>query len=305
MELDDATISRARETLTKVPWIGPEIAAAVRFVPVGEGTYNKIIGFAIAGRRLAFRVPTAPESDYDEFFDEEEHNMRRAAMMGIAPTVHYFDRTDGSLILDFVDVPHLKYKHFRDSAVLERAAKTYRIMHDGPMFLYKHDAIRRIDKNLPKMRQLPLKERAYVYKLMPRVKRITSAYRVLNRPFRPCHNDPFPRNMFDLKTHVVFIDWQVSGMADHHIELGGFCNQAELNSEQEEILVRAHGDCNIERLRLGRVINAFYFALRACKDVINDPDDKENPEWAEKRLSMTEDLLNRPETELALKAIKT
>jgi thiamine kinase-like enzyme len=74
----------------------------------------------------------------------------------------------------------------------------------------------------------------------------------------PCHNDLLTANFLDDGERLRLIDWEYAGMNDPHFDLANFASHHDLEPAAEEALLDSYGGGSLARLRLMRLMAAFW-----------------------------------------------
>ena len=81
---------------------------------------------------------------------------------------------------------------------------------------------------------------------------------VMAGPRVPCHNDLLTANFLDDDGRLRLLDWEYAGMNDPHFDLANFASHHDLEPGAEVALLEAYGGGSLARLRLMRLMAAFW-----------------------------------------------
>lgn len=184
--------------------------------------------------RYVVRLPTRPRIGVDH--RTEVVNAELAAAAGIGAEI-VFARDDGVLVTTALGGRALRPADLvADPSLLARAGRLLRRVHEGPEFAGRFDAsalVRRLRAEVgPSVCDELL---AAVDPLVPPA------------ALRPCHNDPWPGNVFLSGDRLALLDWEYSGMGDPMWDLADLSVEADLDDAGDEVLLDAHGDADRER----------------------------------------------------------
>ncbi len=183
--------------------------------------------------------------------DAEHANTVAAAQAGVgAPVLDY--RPDlGVLVIGFIDGVTYDNASFADPAVVARAGRAVRTLHDGPRFTGRFDMFARQAAYLRTVRAQGLRLVPGYERHDEAFHRAEAALAVRAEPTVPCNNDLLAGNFVDDGTKVWLIDYEYSGNNDACFELGNTSTECDLDDDQVEALVTAY-DGRLLRRRLAR-----------------------------------------------------
>jgi thiamine kinase-like enzyme len=73
-----------------------------------------------------------------------------------------------------------------------------------------------------------------------------------------CHNDLLTTNFLDDGERLRLLDWEYAGMNDPHFDLANFASHHDLEPDAEVALLDSYGGGSLARLRLMRLMAAFW-----------------------------------------------
>lgn len=187
--------------------------------------------------RLGRRFP-----DYPEHYGEEIHNARQAAAAGLAPEILYFDPDDGAMLVPLIGGVTMDDAKFKDLDSVRRAATALKHLHAGPAFRSSFDIFKRVEKLDREANDAGDPAFSSLGLVRKRVSELKPVLQAGAPPLAPCHNDPVPENYIDTGRSMVLVDWQCSGQADPHWEVGALSAQCRFDDEQDKALIEAYFD---------------------------------------------------------------
>ncbi len=168
-------------------------------------------------------------------FRETIHNQQLAIQNGLAPDILEFDASKGVLICPFVQGETLQPKQLEDPETLRRALKALHTLHhlDGE-FHHKHSYLNSVTQRQKKaLTFMGPQTLARLSKLKAIAEATIQMLKTHVVPACPCHSDMVTHNaILTPNDHIVFIDWEVSGMGDPHEEVANFLWSASLSVEE-------------------------------------------------------------------------
>lgn len=234
--MDDDKI---RAILKRIPHLSGSDPMSMNWRPIIGGQHNTVFRLETPGGnyvlRLGRRFP-----DFPEHYGEEVYNARLAAAAGLAPQILHFDPDDGTMLVPLIEGTTMDDAKFKDIEAVKRAAAALKRLHAGPPFRSTFDVFKRIDK---------LEKEASdggdpAFASLPEVRKAVAALKPaldLDRPeMAPCHNDPVPENYIDTGGRMILVDWQCSGQADPHWEVGALSAQCRFDDFQDKALIETY-----------------------------------------------------------------
>ena len=299
----------------------PALADALRRVGLGAGdevlceklaggAQNQMIKLTAGDRAYALRLEKFPSAGW-YFYAEEANNAGLAHEAGLAPALFYFDRADGTALMEFLPGGTMTEKTFAAPDKAGAAGTLYRRLHGIAGFLGTYDILAMIEGDgaaragfrPPEIADLAALEAAYQ----------NARALLLATRGPPCatHNDPIPQNFIARPDGLMLLDWQCSAGADPHWEIGAFSAQNALPPPAEDAFFAAYFDDSDKigraRTRLMKPVCSFFWLGRALIRGKNAADGK----WLEEALGNAKrlrELLAEPvfaESVALLEAAKT
>ncbi|MBF0562089.1 MAG: tetratricopeptide repeat protein [Alphaproteobacteria bacterium] len=211
------------------------------------------------------------------YFGEERANSLAAYAAGIGPRIAYFDIADGTMLTHFVDGTRVNASNVNDAGLVRRVGRLYQHLHSLAPFLGNYDIFRLIDSEKKRLADFTDPDFADFAEMTRRVAEIRTLLAASAVSMAPCHNDPVPENFIDAASGATLIDWQCTGMADPHWEVGAFSAQCALTPEMEKVMFAAYfGDDNqrwMPRAVLYKVVCHYYWTIHYLARLKENPQD--------------------------------
>jgi hypothetical protein len=254
----------------------------LRVAPVGSGGGWVRYQVDMEDRRLPLvvrlpEVPSAPakhddgdgdcpgreEQDPAPRIQDEIHNLRAVAPLGLAPTTLQLDPTDGLWVYPLWPGVPVTDSSIRETDVVARIARTLRLLHVSGLDFRGHtDPFAGLTTGQTWTRD-------NTFGLAPRSVTMLSdvvndCRDVLNKvptAPTPCVNAPEADAYFDTGTRVIAMDWSASSMGDPHYELASLSERAGLSDDQVTVLLTAYfgssGGVSRDRVLTYRLVAAY------------------------------------------------
>jgi thiamine kinase-like enzyme len=228
--------------LARIPQFAGRALDDVRIEPLASLT-NRNYKVSIGDEAYALRI--AGEGT-ERYIDRaaEARNAGLAASIGIAPDLLYFDSPSGLMLTRFIDggLP-LQAADMRRPELLRSAVGLLKRLHDSRLaFAGRMDLFPKLDEYMALAAQ-----RGWPggLDLTPIRRRAEPARAALERtavPLVPSHIDPVPQNFVrgPAPAHqptLYLLDWEYAAMAEPMWDLAAVSIEAELDAEQERILL--------------------------------------------------------------------
>jgi thiamine kinase-like enzyme len=226
--------------------------------------YRVVVAGPDGGDYVVRRFPEGPNRlDIDR--DVEHRNSIAAAEAGVgAPVVDYQPRL-GLLVIGYLDGVTYDNGSFDEPAVVERAGRAIRRLHEGPRFTGDFDMFsrqRRYAQVLVEEGGIPF---ARYEDHDPAFRRAEAALSVRRSRTVPCNNDLLAGNFIDDGDQVWLIDYEYSGNNDACFELGNTSTECDLDGDQTEALVASYFGgvtrSRLARVRLQALVSAYGWSL--------------------------------------------
>ena len=196
------------------------------------------------GDKIVIKRPTTRHAGVGP--QKEIHNTIIAANHGLAPQVLYFCEDTGINVCRYITGQTLSHKALQDHDTVSTVISCIRKLHGiTEPFLFTHNyfahvrgRIRKADKMahmtfLEVLNQttqtLGIKHRdSTLLKILRIMELLANSY----PDFTPCHSDLVSHNVaLTGQGHILFMDWEVSGMGDPHEDLATFLWSASLDKK--------------------------------------------------------------------------
>jgi thiamine kinase-like enzyme len=219
------------------------------------------------GKSYVLRIPGNGADGMVER-ENEELNSLLAQMMGIHPTIVYFNRKTGVKLVDYIEnAETLNASSIQDKGNLQQIALIYRTLHNSRV-RERNDF--NIFHEIDKYNFLIEKSGAKMYgDFEGGDSRVIALEHRLNRmgvELKPCHNDGVPENFIkDTHGNIYLIDWEYSGMNDPVAELAALFLESDFSKESQNIVLNHYFEGNIpsdlqERLLIYQVLWDYLWA---------------------------------------------
>ncbi|SDE76214.1 hypothetical protein [Rhodospira trueperi] len=254
----------------------------LRIAPVGSGGgwVRYQVDMEDLRLPLVVRLPEAPsapapDDDGDEEcpgdserhpaprIQDEIHNLRAVAPLGLAPATLQFDPADGLWAYPLWPGVPVTDSSIRDPDVMARIARTLRLLHvSGLDFRGHSDPFAGVRTSQTWTRDnafgLPLRSLAMLSDV------VNDCRDVLNKAPTaptPCINAPEADAYFDTGTRVIATDWSASSMGDPHYELADLSERTRLSGDQIIPLLDGYfgsgGGISRDRVLVYRLVAAY------------------------------------------------
>jgi hypothetical protein len=255
----------------------PALADALRRVGLPEaseilceslsgGAQNKLVKLTAGARRFALRLEKFPSSGWF-FYAEECHNAGLAQRAGLSPELFYFDRADGTVLMDFLPGAMMEAKRFAAPDKAAAAGALYRTLHAVEGFRGSYDIFSMIAGDQAAAEKFCPPDLADFADLEAAYQRIRVLLLAPRGPPRATHNDPIPQNFIEHGDGLMLLDWQCGALSDPHWEIGAFSAQQSLPAVAEAAFFAAYFDADDQigraRTRLMKPVCSFFWLGRA------------------------------------------
>jgi thiamine kinase-like enzyme len=207
----------------------------------------------------------------------EAHNAKVAAAAGVGADVLFVEAATGTMLARYVEgATTMSESAFQDLARVERAARTFRQMHEFPQaFAGRFDVFAQIDDYLALLRGNQARIPEGYDGLHKEADAARRALADNPAPLAPCHNDPLAENFIDSPVRMYLVDWEYAGMNDPMWDLGDLSVEAAFGPEQDEALMRAYFEGAVPPAQGGRMVLAkglcdLVWTLWGLLQVMND-----------------------------------
>ncbi len=195
----------------------------VQIQHLSGGLTNTNYKVTVDGKPFFIRVPGEGTELLAIDRNNEHHNSRAAANVGIAPEViRHFPEHD-VMVLKFLDGKTMSKESLNESGMPTRMAQSIKKLHSGERFLTDFNMFRLTEYYLRLCKERDIKTpEGYLDKLHT-VTQIEKAMSVKPLATVPCNNDLLAENYIDDGKQLWLIDYEYSGNNDPTFELGNTC----------------------------------------------------------------------------------
>jgi thiamine kinase-like enzyme len=219
-------------------------------VPLGGGQTNSIYRVRFAGRDCVVRLPGKDTALLGIDRETERAASVAAAALGIGPPVL---ASSPFLVTAFIEARPVPAAELRGR--LPEVAAALRAIHAGPPLPTGFSPFELTARYERTARERGGAIPAAYAELREAADAIEAA---LDGPRVPCHNDLLTANFLDDGERLRLLDWEYAGMNDPYFDLGNFASHHDLEPDAEVALLEAYGGDDLARLRLMRVMAAFW-----------------------------------------------
>ncbi|MDP8978945.1 MAG: phosphotransferase family protein, partial [Actinomycetota bacterium] len=239
--------------LSRIPQLRALPRHALVLQPL-SGMTNRTYRVSVDGRGYVLRLAGRGTGDYIDR-RAEAHNARVAAAAGVNAEVLFFDPEDGTMLTRYIEGVRLDPAALRrDPGSPARVGRLLRRVHGIPAGFRSHfDVFARMRRYAGVLRGLGGAPPAGFDEVGAELAAARAALLAVPVPPAPCHNDPWPRNLLDTATGLCLVDWEYSGSNDPAWDLADVSAEAELDGDQEAVLLEAYCGGPAPRALRGRV----------------------------------------------------
>jgi len=197
--------------------------------------------------------------------ENEVHNTRAAAEVGVGATVVAYVPEESALVLEWIEAEVMSAEALRRGDRLVEVAAACRRLHSGRPFRDEFDmfAIQRRYLEIVRERGFRLPD-GYL-ELEPHVRALEEAMRVCPEARVPCNNDLLAENFLWTGDGFRLIDYEYSGQNEPSFELGNVWSESNLSPGQlEELVAHYYGrpsPAKVARARLWGLMSKYGWTL--------------------------------------------
>jgi thiamine kinase-like enzyme len=207
---------------------------------LGGGLTNHNFKVTVDGEAFVVRVG-GKHTELLGIDRRDEHGAAlAAAQVCVGPEVIGFVESESCLVTRFVEGRPISLEAMRAPETLGRAARTLRLIHDGPAVPGRFDSFRVVesyrDTAAAHGQSIPA---AYddAEAIAARIEETLGGRRAC-----PCHNDLLNANFLDDGERIRIVDWEYAGMGDPFFDLANFSINHELAETDDRALLAAYAD---------------------------------------------------------------
>jgi thiamine kinase-like enzyme len=240
--------------------------------------------------------------------NNEYHNTKAAAEVGVSPKVLYHLPEYNVMVIEFLNGKTMSKDSLNEPGMPTRMAQAIKKLNQGPRFLADFNMFRLTEYyfSICKEREIPVPD-GYLER-MPTVKQIEKAMNVNPLPTVPCNNDLLAENYIDDGKQLWLIDYEYSGNNDPTFELGNTCQEMQFNDEQiNEVCAAYFGKATpgmIARMKLNMIMSDVGWGLWAAIQAKISTIDFDFWGWAIERWGRVVDKMDSSEFAMWLKDVQ-
>ena len=297
------------------PTIGPVIAAvpawtrrSIRTERIQAGLTNTNWRVEVDETPYFVRVPGAATELLAVDRGNELFNTRAAAEAGVAPSVAAVIPAFDAFALEWVDGTPGSNESLRAPGMPSRIGAVLRELHSGPRFRDDFDMFRLSERYLAQVDERSMPIPAGYREHLDRIPWIEAALRRHPAATVPCHNDLLADNYLDDGSRLWLVDWEYSGNNDPAFELGNTAQELGYDEAQRaELCAAYYGEATaarLARMSLQMIMSDVGWTLWAAIQAVISTIEYDFMGWAEERWARAEGMLDGPEFEGWLKAVR-
>lgn len=229
---------------------------AIEVLPGGLTNSNYKV--TIDGVAYAVRIAGAGTEEYLNR-PAEKVAATLMAEIKINADVIWYDEKTGCQVCSYIDGKTLHIPDMQEEKYFLKAAQVFKKYHNsGKEFISRFDLLKETYayKDLLAQKNQAFYEGAEVFE--EKMEAVKEAFDKKPPQLAPCHNDPLCENWLDDEKNFYLIDWEYCGMNDPMFDIAALCLEAELNEEQEKLLLEEYFGGPLTEAQYGSlVINKF------------------------------------------------
>jgi thiamine kinase-like enzyme len=264
----------------------------LRIQPIAAGLTNKNYRLSMGDKEFFVRLP-GPSTDLLAVDRENElHNTRAAARVGVGPKVLQHDAKTGGILLEWLPGRTMSNDAFQAPGMPARIAEVLRRLHAGPRFRDDFNMFRLTEYYLRVVDERSIRIPDGYRGELPKVALIEAALAARPLPTVPCHNDLLAENYLDDGRKLRIVDYEYSGNNDPTFELGNTAQELGFDAARQEELCAAYfgperfareGAALLARMRLQMIMSDVGWTLWAAIQAAISSIDYDFWGWAEER----------------------
>ena len=238
--------------------------------------------------------------------DNEHHNSRLAAQVGVGAPVLARVKHPEALVVRFVEGVTLSPGAFQDPRRVSALATALRRLHGAPPFARDFDMVQVQNRYHQIVVENGYPLPAGYARYADHAQRMSEVIARTRERTAPCHNDLMPGNFIEsggAGSHLWIVDYEYSGNNDPCYDLGDAINELELDPVRaEQLVTEYHGGpwpTELARARLCSLMSKYGWSLWGSIR-IGTTGDPEIHEWAEALWSRAVAEFEAPEFEQLL-----
>jgi len=216
--------NHVRTVVAGIPYMQDVSIDVFRFSPLKEGRHNALYRFHHPIiMDVVLRIAKQPEQ-VDGYYEEELHNHTAAHDAGLATELLHFDLKTGTSLYPFQMGRPLTRTDIKNEAIIKQIIGGIQATHAiADTFHYEINFNESLREYI-KVHASNLNEDTppELIQVVSMAKSVLSLIEKNPVPYTPCHGDLHRSNILRTQDDIVFIDWQLSGMGDPHVDLASF-----------------------------------------------------------------------------------
>ena len=208
--------------------------------PMSGGLTNTNYRVEVDGAPFIVRIPGASTELLAIDRENEVHNSRAAAEVGIAPRIVHHLSEHRVTVLEFLPGTTMSIQSMQEPGMPTRIAASVRRLHTARRFRADFDMFRLVQFYLKIVDEHAVRIPDDYRARLTTVARMETAIGRRRLDNVPCHNDLLPENFIDDGRQLWMIDFEYSGNDDPCFELGNTCQELQYSEDQYAELCAAY-----------------------------------------------------------------
>lgn len=251
-------IGRIYQMIGNIPFFAEKKARinSIEVLPGGLTNSN----YKVTVNNVAYAVRIAGPGT-EEYLNRpaEKHAATLMAELNINAPVIWYDEKTGCQVCLYIHGKTLHIPDMQEEKYIKKAAQVFKKYHQsGKQFISRFDLLKETYsyKNLLIQKNFAFYDGAELFE--QKIEEVREALEKNPPKLAPCHNDPLCENWLDDEKNFYLIDWEYCGMNDPMFDLAALCLEAELNEEQEKLLLTEYFGGELNEKQFGSlIINKF------------------------------------------------
>lgn len=236
--------------------------ATPTITPIETGLTNRNFRVDVDGRSWVVRIPGERTELLGIDRAGEAEAARRAAELGIAPSVRGELPGVGTLVTEFVEAQAADAASLAAPGVLEAVVGQLRRFHGGPPLRARFPIFRVVEWHARDAAAHGLDVPPTWAELHDVARRIETGLPVADLEATPCHNDLLPANVLLGADRTWLIDWEYAGMGHAGFDLANLAVNCAFDEATDERLLAAYDGPVNDRRRATHTLMKFMSELR-------------------------------------------
>jgi len=280
----------------------------VSIEPLSGGLTNTNYKIHVNGKPFFVRVPGESTELLAIDRNNEVHNTKAAASVGVAPKVLHHIPEHQAMVIEFINGKTMSKDSLNESGMPSRMAQAIKKLHAGPRFLTDFNMFRLTEYYLNLCRERNIEIPKGYPERMSTVNEIEKAMSVKPLATVPCNNDLLAENYIDDGKQLWLIDYEYSGNNDPTFELGNTCQEMQFNDDQiKEVCAAYFGDATpqmVARMKLNMIMSDVGWGLWAAIQANISTIEFDFWGWALERWGRAEEKMDSSEFPMWMKDVR-